>query len=434
MQWLIANIWMALAAATVLGLLLGFSFRGLLVGARIRRAVVEREIAKTELTQSKAEVDALYSAQRKRKEEAAQAVGGDPGLRAELDERESRIASLGDELASARAELERLQIEGGDTVPVLETVGAAAAGAIAGAALSRDDSEQVTQLADRNAWLEQRVSALEADLVAAAAPPPALPIEPEAVAVDTTNEKLLWQTAYLRQRVEALEHKIVNTETPVETEPAPEPVQAPVLVVAEDPVESVSNETASTKEADEELARLRWRNRYLEGRLAYFEQSDEEALAEPEDAPALASTLAEEAPEADAEPEGAVETEEAEEPELEAEAEPETQAAPETEAVAPTPVALDDNLHPSEAMLAELDGTQPEQCDQPGNGGQDLTAITGIGPRIAEVLNELGIWTYAQISTWLPEHETWIENHLAFKGRVSRENWIGQAKILSEQA
>ena len=48
MQWLIANMWMALAAATVLGLLFGFSFRGILAGSKIRKAEVEREIAKTE--------------------------------------------------------------------------------------------------------------------------------------------------------------------------------------------------------------------------------------------------------------------------------------------------------------------------------------------------------------------------------------------------
>ncbi|MEL6693387.1 MAG: hypothetical protein AAFQ12_10200, partial [Pseudomonadota bacterium] len=83
MQWLIANMWMVLAAATFLGLLFGFSFRGLLASNQVRRAGVEREIAKTELTQAKAEVDALYAAQRKRKEEAVQAVGGDDTLRQE---------------------------------------------------------------------------------------------------------------------------------------------------------------------------------------------------------------------------------------------------------------------------------------------------------------------------------------------------------------
>ena len=92
--------------------------------------------------------------------------------------------------------------------------------------------------------------------------------------------------------------------------------------------------------------------------------------------------------------------------------------------------AADADLHPSEAMLAELEGVQPEQMAKPEDGGDDLTAITGIGPRIGEVLNELGIFRYAQIASWLPENETWIENHLSFKGRVSRENWVEQAKAL----
>ena len=48
---------------------------------------------------------------------------------------------------------------------------------------------------------------------------------------------------------------------------------------------------------------------------------------------------------------------------------------------------------------------QPEQIEKPQEGGDDLTAITGIGPRIAEVLNGLGIWRYTQIAGWLPEHE-----------------------------
>ena len=85
-------------------------------------------------------------------------------------------------------------------------------------------------------------------------------------------------------------------------------------------------------------------------------------------------------------------------------------------------------------MLAELEGEQPEQVEKPASGGDDLTAIAGIGPRIAEVLNGLGIWTYAQISEWTASNETWIENHLAFKGRVGREKWVEQASALMESA
>ena len=381
MQWLIANMWMALAAATVLGLLFGFSLRGLLVGSRVRRAQVEREIARTELTQTKAEVEALYAAQRKRKEDNAQAVGGDEGLQAELDDREARISALGDELSAARAELEQLQAENGGAGG-LETVGADAAGAVAGAILSDDNQEELTQLRDRNSWLEERGAALEADAPAAPVDTPS----PAQAGDDQAVEKLRWQTGYLRQRVDALESSVITARA----------VAMPADVIAPAVEEAAG-------ESDEEMARLRWRNRYLEGRLAYFEAGEAEAaesVAEPEPEP---EPVAE-----PAEPEPA--------------AEPEAQAAPEAAAEA--------EVHPSEAMLAELEGVQPEQLERPEDGGDDLTAITGIGPRIGEVLNELGIYRFTQIAAWTPENETWIENHLSFKGRVSRENWVEQAKAL----
>ena len=406
MQWLIANMWMALAAATVLGLFFGFSFRGLLVGSRVRRAQVEREIARTELTQAKAEVEALYAAQRKRKEDNAQSVGGDDGLQAELEDREARISSLGDELAAARAELEQLQAENGGGDGLAAAAGAAVAGAVAGAALSDGDQEELTQLRDRNTWLEERVAALEADGPAPAAEAPTAAAAPVADD-DPAMDKLKWQAGYLRQRVDALEARMIaarGAEAPAAAEPAaPEPAA----------VEPAATEPSA--ESDEEMARLRWRNRYLEGRLAYFEAGEAEAAeaaeAEPEAAP---EPVVEEEAETPAEPEAPADPE----PAPEAASEPEAAAAPEAD------------VHPSEAMLAELEGVQPEQVDKPEDGGDDLTAITGIGPRIGEVLNELGIYRYAQIAAWTPENETWIENHLSFKGRVSRENWVEQAKAL----
>lgn len=408
MQWLIANMWMALAAATVLGLFFGFSFRGLLVGSRIRRAQVEREIARTELTQTKAEVEALYAAQRKRKEDNAQAVGGDEELQAELAERETRISALGDELAAARSELEELKAENDRGTDIADTAGAAAAGAVAGAILSDDNGEELTQLRDRNTWLEERVAALEADV---SAQPAAAPVETAAAPASDDQElqKLKWQAGYLRQRVDALETNILSNRA-AEAAPAAEPVE-------ETPVEQ---EPASA-ESDEELARLRWRNRYLEGRLAYFEAGEAEAEAEAEESesePALAEEAVAE-PEVEASSSATVEQEDGE-------SEPAAEPAVEAEA----PAADPEDVHPSEAMLAELEGVQPEQIEKPDNGGDDLTAITGIGPRIGEVLNELGIFSYAQIAAWTPENETWIENHLSFKGRVSRENWVEQAKAL----
>jgi len=449
---------MALAAATVLGLLFGFSFRGLLASNRVRRARVEREIAKTELSQAKAEVDALYAAQRKRKEEGAQAVGGDDTLRAELDERENRISALGEELTAARAELERLQSEASrEDGGLVENLGAAAAGAVAGAVLSDGNDQELTELRDRNTWLEERVAALEADvsaaaLVAAPADAPADAPEESGLVVD----KLNWQTAYLRQRVDALEAKVLaqKSEAPVVTEEIETP--APVLAAVPD-----IEDDGARKAADEELARLRWRNRYLEGRLAYFEESGEdepEAEAAEPDPESEVSLVAEPEPEAEPEEESEPDSTEASEADPESEendsaSEPVEEAAeedsdaetgeepdPEDDADAddanaaaePEAAAAAETVHPSEAMLAELEGEQPEQVEKPDSGGDDLTAIAGIGPRIAEVLNGLGIWTYAQVAAWTPANETWIENHLAFKGRVGREKWVEQASALME--
>lgn len=411
MQWLIANMWMVLAAATFLGLLFGFSFRGLLASNQVRRAGVEREIAKTELTQAKAEVDALYAAQRKRKEEAVQAVGGDDTLRQELDERASRIASLGDELNAARAELEDLKSKGDDGNGLVKAAAGAAAGALAGAALSDDNEKELNDLRDRNTWLEERVVALEADVSAAAA---VVPVATEEVTEEDPGlEKLNWQNAYLRQRVDALEAKAIERSaaaaTIVEVEPAPEP--EPVIEPEPESPEA-DNDSASNVAADEEMARLRWRNRYLEGRLAYFEQGEE--VEEESSEAELATDLQE------PETQDAVIEDAAQDEETEAEEAPDTVVAAADEA----------DVHPSDAMLAELEGKQPNQVEKPANGGDDLTVITGVGPRIAEVLNGLGIWTYEQVANWLPENETWIENHLSFKGRVSRENWVGQAKDL----
>ncbi|MEO1189559.1 MAG: hypothetical protein AAFW60_10845, partial [Pseudomonadota bacterium] len=277
MQWLIANMWIAMAAATVLGLLFGFAFRGLLVGNRVRKAEVEREIAKTELTQSKAEVEALYAAQRKQKEEAPESGESADEWRAALDEREQRITALGEELASARAELEQLRAEQQQSGNGLETAGAAVAGAVAGVVLSDGDQQELVELRDRNAWLEDRVGALETDIAAQSATAATEVSEDAAVAAESdpspADQKMRWQASYLRMRVNALESRLIEHAAIAATQvegPEAEPVADP-----EPEAESVA-ETVSQSGLDEELAQLRWRNRYLEGRLAYFEQAPED--------------------------------------------------------------------------------------------------------------------------------------------------------------
>ena len=60
--------------------------------------------------------------------------------------------------------------------------------------------------------------------------------------------------------------------------------------------------------------------------------------------------------------------------------------------------------------------------------------ISGIGPKLEKVLNGLGVWTFAQIAGWSREEIAWVDDYLSFKGRIGRDDWIGQAVKLSGKA
>lgn len=76
---------------------------------------------------------------------------------------------------------------------------------------------------------------------------------------------------------------------------------------------------------------------------------------------------------------------------------------------------------------------KPEGFAAPQGGKKDdLKRIRGIG-RVNEArLNELGIFHFSQIAAWLPEQCKWVNQLLAFPGRIQREDWVGQAKLLAE--
>ncbi len=66
-------------------------------------------------------------------------------------------------------------------------------------------------------------------------------------------------------------------------------------------------------------------------------------------------------------------------------------------------------------------------------GADDLKMIKGIGPKLEALLNSLGIYHYDQVAKWGPAEVDWADNELVgFKGRVSRDNWVAQAKVLAE--
>ena len=61
----------------------------------------------------------------------------------------------------------------------------------------------------------------------------------------------------------------------------------------------------------------------------------------------------------------------------------------------------------------------------------DLKMINGLGPFIEEKLNALGIYTFEQIARMTPEMEDEVNEAIEFfPGRVKRDEWVNQAKLL----
>jgi NADH-quinone oxidoreductase subunit E len=78
-------------------------------------------------------------------------------------------------------------------------------------------------------------------------------------------------------------------------------------------------------------------------------------------------------------------------------------------------------------------GTRPTGLAAPTGGAKDnLQRIKGIGKVNEGKLNDLGIYHFAQIGDWTPAEARWVGTYLAFSGRIEREDWIGQAKVLAD--
>ncbi len=89
----------------------------------------------------------------------------------------------------------------------------------------------------------------------------------------------------------------------------------------------------------------------------------------------------------------------------------------------------------SENDVARLEGSKPRLLKKARGGvADDLKKINGIGAKIETLLNELGVFHYDQIAAWDEAAIAWVDERLAFHGRVEREDWVGQAKELVAKA
>ena len=83
---------------------------------------------------------------------------------------------------------------------------------------------------------------------------------------------------------------------------------------------------------------------------------------------------------------------------------------------------------PAESEAPAVEETPPELFASAPDAADDLTRISGVGPKLVELLNEMGVYTFEQIAAWTPENVAYVDARLKFKGRIERDEWIAKAK------
>jgi predicted flap endonuclease-1-like 5' DNA nuclease len=116
---------------------------------------------------------------------------------------------------------------------------------------------------------------------------------------------------------------------------------------------------------------------------------------------------------------------------------PPAPVAPIPAVVAPKPVVVAPKPAPVAAPAAPLAAVGKLQrptglTKARGGKADDLQRISGVGPKNESILHKLGVFHFDQIANWTSEQVSWVDDHLKFNGRIKREEWIRQCRLLSD--
>lgn len=417
-------VWFILAGALVFGFVLAWILRGLKKSPAEQRAIVDRDIALLELQQTKDELDSLFAAQRKFKAEAKAAAdaGADPALKAQVEKLQAELAAAKAGLEAApRAQAEAVPPVGALSAPAPEV--AAVPAEQAPQARSKEEVSMRNALIARNEYLEERIHDVELHLHYMAKELAAAKAK-DSSAESTSKEA--WLANYLGIRADALQAKLQDA------------LSAPGKDGAVVEAKATSAQIESSEERDEEMARLRWRNRYLESRLAYLGQPSSRPAApsspaatagERGAAPAKPTPAPNSAPARPVQPTA---------PRL-AESSPDRLASRGPRFTSPFSALANSAQPRKQAPAVAVPPSRPTPIKPPAKqtaDGQadDLTRISGLSSSIELKLNEIGIWHYAQIASWTDQHLEWVDRSFGLDGQARREGWVSQARQLIASA
>lgn len=106
--------------------------------------------------------------------------------------------------------------------------------------------------------------------------------------------------------------------------------------------------------------------------------------------------------------------------------------APKAAAAVPAPAAAAPAAVAPVAS-ASADANKPQMLNAARGGvADDLKMIKGVGPKLEKTLHAMGVFHFDQIAAWGPAEQAWVDDNLeGFKGRATRDDWVGQATTLA---
>ncbi len=99
---------------------------------------------------------------------------------------------------------------------------------------------------------------------------------------------------------------------------------------------------------------------------------------------------------------------------------------------APAPKATPAAKTAPAVSSSDVPGRTTNMLSAPRAGGaDDLKLIGGVGPKLEQTLNELGVYHFDQVANFDKDDIAWVDGNLRFKGRIERDDWMSQARILA---
>lgn len=83
-----------------------------------------------------------------------------------------------------------------------------------------------------------------------------------------------------------------------------------------------------------------------------------------------------------------------------------------------------------EKEAEEETGPKPKIAAAVGES-DDLTRIKGVGPKLNDLCLSLGVRRFDQIAKWSDVDVAEVDQYLKIKGRITRDRWVDQAKLLA---